>query len=225
MCSINTVQKKSSDILGSLNATLDQDQVDSTAIVSWWRILIIIIYFERRGTYFCLNALNHYAAFFRPCDQVFVDTNYVTCQLNTFSFSVSEVEPHHSLMQGNSKQLMEPPFIGRVTASIGRFHSFLTVHNLILFWFILSYDYRRKWQHLLDRSTIYVSARWTFAFILLATYAIRVLYLNAFHIVTYGLGIYLLNMFIGFLSPQVRRHWCVLYYCILKLLHALIRNR
>lgn len=31
MCSINTVQKKSSDILGSLDATLDQDQVDSTA--------------------------------------------------------------------------------------------------------------------------------------------------------------------------------------------------
>ncbi|CCI43055.1 unnamed protein product [Albugo candida] len=136
MCSINTVQKKSSDILGSLNATLDQDQ----------------------GHVFLLK-----------CTQSL-------CRI----LSVSEVEPHHSLMQGNSKQLMEPPFIGRVTASIGR-----------------------KWQHLLDRSTIYVSARWTFAFILLATYAIRVLYLNAFHIVTYGLGIYLLNMFIGFLSPQI----------------------
>lgn len=32
---------------------------------------------------------------------------------------------------------------------------------------------------------------------------VRVYTLNAFHIVTYGLGIYLLNLFIGFLSPQV----------------------
>nr|CCA23199.1 protein RER1A putative [Albugo laibachii Nc14] len=93
------------------------------------------------------------------------------------------VKPHQPLMSpasGESKFSMEPSFISRVTASIGR-----------------------KWQHMLDRSTIYVSTRWTLAFLLLTTYSIRVLYLNAFHIVTYGLGIYLLNMLIGFLSPQI----------------------
>ncbi|RLN73216.1 hypothetical protein BBJ28_00015163 [Nothophytophthora sp. Chile5] len=60
-----------------------------------------------------------------------------------------------------------------------------------------------KWQHLLDKSTIHVYGRWGVALFLLTMYLIRVFYLNAFHIVTYGLGIYLLNLFIGFLSPQV----------------------
>lgn len=64
----------------------------------------------------------------------------------------------------------------------------------------------RKWQHLLDKSTIHVGARWATAALLLVVYLLRVFYLNAFHIVTYGLGIYLLNLFIGFLSPQVRSH-------------------
>ena len=45
--------------------------------------------------------------------------------------------------------------------------------------------------------------RWVGAATLLVLYLIRVFTLNAFHIVTYGLGIYLLNLFIGFLSPQV----------------------
>lgn len=67
----------------------------------------------------------------------------------------------------------------------------------------LCVDYR-KWQHLLDKSTIHVVGRWVVAAALLAIYLLRVFYLNAFHIVTYGLGIYLLNLFIGFLSPQVR---------------------
>ena len=37
-------------------------------------------------------------------------------------------------------------------------------------------------------------------------YLLRVYYLNGWYIVTYGLGIYLLNLFIGFLSPQVGAH-------------------
>ena len=35
-------------------------------------------------------------------------------------------------------------------------------------------------------------------------YLIRVYYINGWYIVTYGVGIYLLNNFIGFLSPQAR---------------------
>lgn len=37
----------------------------------------------------------------------------------------------------------------------------------------------------------------------LALYGTRVFLINGWYIVTYGLGIYLLNQFIGFLSPQV----------------------
>ena len=64
-------------------------------------------------------------------------------------------------------------------------------------------NFHRKWQYLLDKSTIYVYGRWGLTIGLLTLYLVRVFYLNAFHIVTYGLGIYLLNLFIGFLSPQV----------------------
>lgn len=56
---------------------------------------------------------------------------------------------------------------------------------------------------MLDKSTIHVYGRWVFTAVLLCVYLLRVFSLNAFHIVTYGLGIYLLNLFIGFLSPQV----------------------
>ena len=46
--------------------------------------------------------------------------------------------------------------------------------------------------------------RWLVFAGLMAIYALRVFWLNGWFIVTYGLGIYLLNNFIGFLSPQVR---------------------
>lgn len=60
--------------------------------------------------------------------------------------------------------------------------------------------------------------RWAFALFLLTLYLVRVFYLNAFHIVTYGLGIYLLNLFIGFLSPQVRWPLCISLYLLMLLL-------
>ena len=62
----------------------------------------------------------------------------------------------------------------------------------------------RKWQQLLDRSTVHTGLRWLVFAGLMALYALRVFLLNGWFIVTYGLGIYLLNNFIGFLSPQVR---------------------
>ncbi|EQC31289.1 hypothetical protein SDRG_10892 [Saprolegnia diclina VS20] len=81
---------------------------------------------------------------------------------------------------GDSRSLTEPVFLERVAASVGR-----------------------KWQHVLDQSTIHVTGRWVFSAVLLVVYLARVLTLNSFHIITYGLGIYLLNLFIGFLSPQI----------------------
>lgn len=61
----------------------------------------------------------------------------------------------------------------------------------------------RKYQYLLDRSSPHVLYRWIFFVAIFAGYLLRVYYLNGWFIVTYGLGIYLLNQFIGFLSPQV----------------------
>nr|XP_043636250.1 protein RER1A-like [Erigeron canadensis] len=60
----------------------------------------------------------------------------------------------------------------------------------------------RRYQHLLDKSTPHVLQRWIgFAF-LLFIYALRVYYVQGFYIVTYGLGIYILQLFLAFLSPQ-----------------------
>ena len=61
----------------------------------------------------------------------------------------------------------------------------------------------KKWQYLLDKSSPLVLYRWIFFLFILSTYVLRVYYVNGWFIVTYGLGIYLLNQFIGFLSPQV----------------------
>ena len=55
----------------------------------------------------------------------------------------------------------------------------------------------------MDKSTVHLYARWAVFATALLVYIVRVFYLQAFYIVTYGLGIYLLNLFIGFLSPQV----------------------
>ena len=61
----------------------------------------------------------------------------------------------------------------------------------------------KKWQYILDKSSPLVLYRWIFFLCILSTYVLRVYYVNGWFIVTYGLGIYLLNQFIGFLSPQV----------------------
>jgi len=56
-------------------------------------------------------------------------------------------------------------------------------------------------QHWLDRSTIHLLPRWIcFAFMILI-FALRVYMTEGFYIIAYGLGIYLLNNFIAFLSP------------------------
>ncbi|KAM7514369.1 hypothetical protein LguiA_003952 [Lonicera macranthoides] len=61
----------------------------------------------------------------------------------------------------------------------------------------------RRYQHLLDKSTPFVLRRWiafsTIAFI----YSVRVYLVQGYYIITYGLGIYILQLFLAFLSPQV----------------------
>lgn len=64
-------------------------------------------------------------------------------------------------------------------------------------------DVSRIFQYYLDKSTPYSMYRWIGTAVLLVIYAVRVYYVQGFYIVSYGLGIYLLNLLIGFLSPLV----------------------
>ena len=62
----------------------------------------------------------------------------------------------------------------------------------------------RRAQSMLDKTTPHPLARWLALAALLTLYALRVWALGGFYIVNYGLGIYLLNLFIGFITPQAR---------------------
>lgn len=61
----------------------------------------------------------------------------------------------------------------------------------------------RRYQHLLDKSTPHVLHRWIGFAVVLFIYALRVYFVQGFYIITYGLGIYILQLFLAFLSPQV----------------------
>lgn len=65
------------------------------------------------------------------------------------------------------------------------------------------HDVSRLFQYYLDKSTPYMMYRWIGTVVLFVIYAVRVYYIQGFYIVSYGLGIYLLNLLIGFLSPLV----------------------
>ena len=62
---------------------------------------------------------------------------------------------------------------------------------------------RQKVQVYLDRSSPYIAYRWAVLVTLWCAYFIRVYLLEGFYIVTYGLGIFNLNLLLGFLSPQI----------------------
>ncbi|XP_027345170.1 protein RER1A-like [Abrus precatorius] len=61
----------------------------------------------------------------------------------------------------------------------------------------------QQYQHLLDKATPHVGRRWLGFVVVALMYALRVYFVQGFYIVSYGLGIYILNLLIGFLSPQV----------------------
>jgi len=60
---------------------------------------------------------------------------------------------------------------------------------------------KRQGQSYLDASVPHLGLRWVAFFVALLVYLYRVFMLEGFYIVTYGLGIFLLNQFIRFLSP------------------------
>ncbi|GMH17500.1 hypothetical protein Nepgr_019341 [Nepenthes gracilis] len=58
-------------------------------------------------------------------------------------------------------------------------------------------------QYYLDRSTPLPVHRWLGTAVVALIYALRVYFVQGFYIVSYGLGIYILNLLIGFLSPKI----------------------
>jgi len=61
----------------------------------------------------------------------------------------------------------------------------------------------RRFQTYLDRTVPFVLPRWLFSATLYLIYWFRVWMLQGFHIITYALHIYYLNLFIAFLTPKV----------------------
>ncbi|KAB2058022.1 Protein RER1A -like protein [Gossypium arboreum] len=66
-----------------------------------------------------------------------------------------------------------------------------------------SFEVSRRYQHVLDKTVPHILHRWIACLVLVLIYAVRVYFVQGFYIITYGLGIYLLNLLMGFLSPQV----------------------
>mmetsp|Transcript_50708 Transcript_50708/g.122326 ORF Transcript_50708/g.122326 Transcript_50708/m.122326 type:complete len:199 (+) Transcript_50708:109-705(+) len=62
-------------------------------------------------------------------------------------------------------------------------------------------QFKRLVQYWLDKSTIHVVPRWALFGFLLCLFFLRIYLIQGYFIVAYGLGIFLLNNFIAFLSP------------------------
>lgn len=71
-------------------------------------------------------------------------------------------------------------------------------------------SFSRKYQYVMDKSSPHVLYRWILFAVVFLLYVTRVYFLNGWFIVSYGLGIYMLNQLIGFISPQV-----IVFYAIL----------
>lgn len=59
------------------------------------------------------------------------------------------------------------------------------------------------YQYYLDKTVPHLIVRWVSVVLLAVFYAIRVFTLQGWYIVTYALGIYMLNLFISFLTPKI----------------------
>ncbi|KAJ8443677.1 hypothetical protein Cgig2_019659 [Carnegiea gigantea] len=61
----------------------------------------------------------------------------------------------------------------------------------------------RAFQYYLDRTALHPLGRWLVTLGIVMFYALRVYLVKGFHVVSYGLATYVLNLLIGFLSPKV----------------------
>lgn len=66
-----------------------------------------------------------------------------------------------------------------------------------------TFSVSRRFQHFLDKTVPFILYRWIACLAVVLIYAVRVYFVQGFYIITYGLGIYMLNLLMGFLSPQV----------------------
>lgn len=64
------------------------------------------------------------------------------------------------------------------------------------------HKYQKLHQHYVDKTVPYVTYRWIGFTVLLLVFMCRILFAQGWYIICYGLGIYLLNMFLGFLTPK-----------------------
>merc|ERR1711939_882520 len=62
--------------------------------------------------------------------------------------------------------------------------------------------YGKIYQSYLDQSTPYTQYRWIGTGVLFIMFALRILLAQGWYIVAYSLGIYLLNLFLAFISPK-----------------------
>ncbi|KAG9305944.1 hypothetical protein G9A89_016597 [Geosiphon pyriformis] len=62
--------------------------------------------------------------------------------------------------------------------------------------------FERKYQKFLDELTPHTAYRWVGTVALVLLYMLRIFKIQKFYIVTYALGIYLLNLFLAFLQPK-----------------------
>ncbi len=67
----------------------------------------------------------------------------------------------------------------------------------------LAAKFNQRLQILLDKSAPFVAALWGTWLAVTFLFALRIWYLKGFYIVVYALGIFNLNLLLGFLSPQV----------------------
>ncbi|KAK9713564.1 hypothetical protein RND81_06G035600 [Saponaria officinalis] len=95
---------------------------------------------------------------------------------------------------------MEPPYDGEAATADTAAQSETPEQKLASRW---SFLVTQRYQHLLDKLTPHILHRWIAVCALGFIYAVRVYFVEGFYVVSYALGIYLLNLLIGFLSPQV----------------------
>jgi hypothetical protein len=62
---------------------------------------------------------------------------------------------------------------------------------------------QRNYQSFLDQTAPWLKSRWATTLALFLLFIVRVYYLSGWYIVTYALGIYMLNLLIAFLTPQI----------------------
>ncbi|KAG2213217.1 hypothetical protein INT46_001578 [Mucor plumbeus] len=60
----------------------------------------------------------------------------------------------------------------------------------------------RRFQQILDQVTPFTPYRWVATSVLLVLFMIRVIYAEGWYIIAYALGIYILNLFLAFLTPK-----------------------